>query len=85
MTSEKTSLTCGVSGGMVFPTVSLNGKSTPGMIVLKAMWCSEVCNLQNGPNKYMRLQFQRQILAGNVSATSAMLSGVIGETSERDP
>lgn len=72
MTSEKTSLTCGVSGGMVFPTVSLNGKRTPGMIDIEVVWCNRFPILENGVKQCMGLVFQREILAGNVSATSAI-------------
>ena len=74
MTSEKTSLTCGVSGGMVFPTVSLNGKRTPGMIDsdIEVVWCNCFPSLENGVKQCMGLVFQREILAGNVSATSAI-------------
>lgn len=72
MTSEKTSLTCGVSGGMVFPTVSLNGKRTPGMIDIEVVWCNCFPSLENGVKQCMRLVFQREVLAGNVSATSAI-------------
>ena len=72
MTSEKTSLTCGVSGGIVFPTVSLNGKRTPGMIDIEVVWCNRFPILENGVKQCMGLVFQREILAGNVSATSAI-------------
>jgi hypothetical protein len=74
MTCEKTSLTCGVSGGIVFPTVLLNGKRTPGMIGIKeaAWWCCYL-NLKNGLNDVRHYySFQLKILAGNVSATSAI-------------
>lgn len=72
MTSEKTSLTCGVSGGMVFPTVSLNGKRTPGMIDVEVVWCNCFPGLVNRLKQRTTLLFQREILAGNVSATSAI-------------
>lgn len=39
--SMRTSLTCGVSGGIVSPTVSLKGNKTPGILATMERW-SEV-------------------------------------------